>query len=84
MNNKQETVSVQYYAILREQRGCRSEEITTTASTAAELYDELKKKHGFSLSADSLRVAINDEFTEWETSLKSGDTVIFIPPVAGG
>jgi molybdopterin converting factor small subunit len=31
-----------------------------------------------------LKVAINDEFAAWDTQLASGDTIVFIPPVAGG
>ena len=31
-----------------------------------------------------LKVALNSEFSDWQTPLKHGDTVVFIPPVAGG
>ena len=31
-----------------------------------------------------LRVAVNSEFGEWEQPLSEGDSVVFIPPVAGG
>jgi molybdopterin converting factor small subunit len=31
-----------------------------------------------------LRVAVNGDFGEWEHPLAAGDTVVFIPPVAGG
>jgi len=27
---------------------------------------------------------VNDEFCDWETPLRDGDLVVFIPPVAGG
>jgi molybdopterin converting factor small subunit len=29
-------------------------------------------------------VAINAEFRDWQSPLKDGDSVVFIPPVAGG
>ncbi len=77
-------IHIEYYAILREQRGADKETVETEATTAKELYRELKKKHGFTLEGKRLRLAINDEFCDWKTSLKSGDSVIFIPPVAGG
>jgi molybdopterin synthase sulfur carrier subunit len=78
------TVHVQYFAILREQRGLSRESLTTSAATAVELYTELQARHGFSLPADRLRVAINDEFMAWSTPLRDGAAVVFIPPVAGG
>jgi len=31
-----------------------------------------------------LKVAVNTEFSDWSRRLISGDTVVFIPPVAGG
>jgi len=29
-------------------------------------------------------VAINEDFSDWNTPLKDGDELVFIPPVAGG
>jgi molybdenum cofactor guanylyltransferase len=77
-------ITVQYYALLREQAGRREEALTTTAVTPRELYAELAGRYPFSLGADVLRVAINSEFGEWSAPLKDGDAVVFIPPVAGG
>jgi molybdopterin converting factor subunit 1 len=78
------TVEVQYFAILREQRGLAQEQIITNAATAAQLYDELRARHGFALESDRLRVAVNDDFAPWQTALRDGDRLVFIPPVAGG
>jgi molybdopterin converting factor subunit 1 len=78
------TVSVRYFAILREQRGLDEETVTTGASTAADLYEELRASHRFTLPADRLRVAINDDFQAWGTPVRDGDALVFIPPVAGG
>ena len=77
-------LTIEYYAILKEQRGCSSESLETPASTPTELYDELRDRHGLSLDPSSLKVAVNEEFAEWVQPLKDGDTVVFIPPVAGG
>lgn len=77
-------VSVQYFALLREQRGLARETVSTMAATPAALYGELAPRHGFTLGAERLRVAVNGDFATWQTSLKSGDEVVFIPPVAGG
>jgi molybdopterin-guanine dinucleotide biosynthesis protein A len=78
------TVRIQYYAILREQAGRSDETLDTSAGTPAELYAELKQRHPFQLGPAQLKVALNSEFSDWQTPLKHGDTVVFIPPVAGG
>ncbi len=77
-------ISVQYYALLREQAGRSGESLRTAAATARELYRELKQRHPFTLPPELLRVAVNAEFAEWSAPLADGDTVVFIPPVAGG
>jgi molybdopterin-guanine dinucleotide biosynthesis protein A len=77
-------IKVQYYAILREQAGRSEETVATAARTPRDLYAELQRRHPFSLDADSLRVAINAEFSDWSQPLVEGDAVVFIPPVAGG
>ena len=78
------TVRVRYFAVLRDQRGLDEERVVTGAATAGELYQELQGRHGFTLSADRLRVAVNDEFEPWSTAVRDADSIVFIPPVAGG
>lgn len=78
------TVRVRYFAVLRDQRGVSEESVATEATTAAELYEELAGRHGFTLPADRLRVAINDEFEAWGAPVRDADSVVFLPPVAGG
>ena len=77
-------IKVQYYALLREQAGRSDETLETVARTPRELYEELKNRHPFSLAPEMLRVAVNAEFGEWSQPLADGDSVVFIPPVAGG
>ncbi len=77
-------IKVRYYAILREQAGRSDESIVTSAPTPRDLYNELKGRYPFSLAPEMLRVAVNDEFGEWSQRLADGDSVVFIPPVAGG
>jgi len=84
MISSQKTVSIQYFAILREARGCSDETLSTSATTAEKLYKELQERYGFNLSTDVMRVVINDEFKDWDTPIKANDTIVFIPPVAGG
>ena len=78
------TIYVQYYAALREQRGLSSETLQTAADTPRSLYAELSGTHAFSLPHDRLKVIVNENFVEWESSLNHRDTVVFVPPVAGG
>lgn len=77
-------VNLQYYAQLREQAGASGEQVRTTATSLHELYEELRARHGFTLSADALKVAVNAEFSAWDRPVHDGDTIVFIPPVAGG
>ncbi len=78
------TIHIQYYALLREESGVSKEDVSTSALTAAELYQELKNKYNFKLSMGLFKVAINNQFSDWATKLNDGDSVVFIPPVAGG
>ncbi len=77
-------IYIQYFALLREERGVSHETLSTNAKTVEDLYMELQKRFKFKLSTNLLRVSLNDEFSGWETPLKSGDRIVFIPPVAGG
>ena len=78
------SLRVQYYALFREQAGCSEEAVETRAVTPAELYSELQTRHPFKLAREQLKVAVNSDFSDWNTRLANGDTVVFIPPVAGG
>lgn len=77
-------IQVQYYAQMREDAGRSEETVESTAATVAALFDELDRRHGFSVPKDDLRVAVNASFAEWDASLGAEDVVVFIPPVAGG
>ncbi|HKE93560.1 MAG TPA: NTP transferase domain-containing protein [Povalibacter sp.] len=78
------TLRIQYYALFREQAGRSEESLDTSAATPAELYQELQQRHPFRLAREQLKVAVNTEFADWNAPLANGDTVVFIPPVAGG
>jgi molybdopterin converting factor subunit 1 len=77
-------VNVRYFALLREQAGRGSEAVQTAARTPQELYEQLQRERGLQLASQFLRVAVNDEFGDWQQPLADGDTVAFLPPVAGG
>jgi molybdopterin converting factor subunit 1 len=77
-------VTARYFAAFRERAGRDREELKTGARTAAELYGELARRHGFADSMTRCKVAINDELADWDVALTAGDEVLFFPPVAGG
>lgn len=81
---QRKTLRVQYFALLREQAGRSEETLESTADTPAMLYRELQARHPFRLQKEQLRVAVNAEFSDWQSPLRTGDTIVFIPPVAGG
>ena len=77
------TITVEYFAVLREHAGKANEQLSTDAATPADLYAELNDRYRFP-NMQSLKVAINDDFSDMQAPLSDGDTVVFIPPVAGG
>jgi molybdopterin-guanine dinucleotide biosynthesis protein A len=77
-------LTIQYFALMREQAGRSEETFETLAATPADLYAELVTRYGFTLSREQLKVAVNSEFSDWSRRLAAGDAVVFIPPVAGG
>ena len=78
------SLRVQYFAALRDQAGRSEETVATEARTPRELYEILRQRHGLKLRPEQLRVAINDDFADWNRPLCAGDSVVFLPPVAGG
>jgi molybdopterin converting factor subunit 1 len=77
-------VTARYFAAFRERAGRDAETLDTEARTAAELYGELVRRHGFADSITRCKVAVNDELADWNVPLTAGDEVLFFPPVAGG
>ncbi len=82
MNKK--TYKICYYSILREKAGKESEVLETEASDLRGIYRQLNEQYKFGLEEPLITVAINDEFGNWESSIKSGDQLVFMTPVSGG
>jgi molybdopterin synthase sulfur carrier subunit len=78
------SVTLCYYAALREAAGRSEESVETSARTAAELYDEVAARYRFPFQRSSLRVAVNERIEPWSTEVHGGDTVVFLAPFAGG
>ena len=77
-------IKVRYFAALRDERGLDEEVISGDYANAAGVYAYIKSENDLSICKSKLKVAINDEFADWETPLNEGDSIVFIPPVAGG
>jgi molybdopterin synthase sulfur carrier subunit len=77
-------IKILYFASLREQRGLSSESLKTECRTALELWNSLSLEHKLDMKLEILKVAANDEYVDFNYQLKSGDQIVFIPPVAGG
>ncbi|MFP5385688.1 MAG: molybdopterin converting factor subunit 1 [Bacteriovoracia bacterium] len=77
------SIKVKYFASLREKAGTDSEDVSFEG-TYRELYEELSKKHDFTLPHEMVQVAVDDEFTSMNALVIQNAKVVFIPPVAGG
>jgi molybdopterin synthase sulfur carrier subunit len=78
------TVTILYFASLRDASGVASERIESNAPDLLALYAELQSRHGFALPANRLRVATDGEFAKWGDAVRDGGEIAFIPPVSGG
>lgn len=76
------TVDVKFFAGLREQIGCDGAKVEIgEVATAADVW--LQATGGKPLPPNVL-VAVNQEYTDPNTPVQSGDEVAFFPPVTGG
>lgn len=78
------TITIRYFARLKEEAGTGRETVESTARTVAELWTEAALRHRFTLAPDLIRAAQADEFCPWDAPLVPGTEVVFMPPVAGG
>jgi molybdopterin converting factor subunit 1 len=77
-------LSILYFARLKSERGLSFEELETDCATLGDLYAHLFAQHNLQTPASHVKTAVNDAFCSHETTLKDGDTVAFMPPMAGG
>ena len=84
------TVTLLYFASLRERVGRSREEVALPAGapTVAALVQELRsrdERYGEAFaSGKAWRVAVNQRMADAATALEAGDEVAFFPPVTGG
>ncbi len=79
-------IQARLFARLREQAGVDSETVHVPAgSLVKDVYAALRGLHpSLESNLDSVRPAINQEFSDWDAVVGEGDEVAFIPPVSGG
>ena len=82
------TITVLYFAWVRERIGLPKERVETEAATVAELIEELKAREdryamAFSDLA-SLSVAVDQDLTDFDAPLAGAREVAFFPPMTGG
>ena len=74
------SITIRYFAHLREVRG-RSEETMTLESPVSigDLFAQI-----FNMDATSIRFAIDAEYVSSEVLVSDGDEIAFLPPMGGG
>lgn len=81
-------LTVKYFASIREALGRGSEALDTSATTLAQLRDELVARGGDYAQSlargKSVRMALNQVMSEESALLGEGCEVAFFPPVTGG
>lgn len=75
------SITVRYFASLREHRGRDQEQVEAAGlRCAADVWSRVSAKP---LPANTL-IAINQEYASPESAVQAGDEVAFFPPVTGG
>lgn len=81
-------IDVLYFAWVRERIGVPREQVATDAATVADLIEELKaREERYALAFSdlrALRVAVDQELTDFDASLAGAREIAFFPPMTGG
>lgn len=81
-------MNVLYFAWVRERIGLPREEVETQAHTVAELVAELRAREPRYEAAfadlSALRVAVDQELSDFDAPLTNVREVAFFPPMTGG
>lgn len=81
-------IEVLYFAWVRERIGEPRETVTTEAARVSDLVEELKAREDRYAMAfadlKSLRVAVDQELTDFDAPLEGAREVAFFPPMTGG
>lgn len=81
-------IDVMYFAWVRERIGEPRETVETSAATVVELVEELRTRAPRYAAAfedlSALRVALDQELSDFDASLSGVREVAFFPPMTGG
>jgi sulfur-carrier protein len=81
-------IDVLYFAWVRERIGIPREQVSTDAATVADLVAELRareERYAMAFSdLSALRVAVDQDLTDFDAPLKGAREVAFFPPMTGG
>ena len=77
-------IQVIYFAILRELTGLDKETFSIKqGNKPGDVLTSINERHEIDLGVN-FKIAVNDEFSDWDIELNEGDRLVFIPPVTGG
>jgi molybdopterin synthase sulfur carrier subunit len=81
-------IEVLYFAWVRERIGLPKEQVETTATSVMGLVDELRaREERYALAFSdltALRVALDQDLSDFDASLDGVREVAFFPPMTGG
>ncbi|WP_264211042.1 molybdopterin converting factor subunit 1 [Leisingera thetidis] len=81
-------MDILYFAWVRERIGLPREQVETSAATVADLVEELRAREARYAAAfadlSALRVALDQELSEFDAPLAGVREVAFFPPMTGG
>ena len=77
-------IEVIYFAILRELTGLDKETFSIKqGNKPGDVLRSINERHEIDLGIN-FKIAVNDEFSDWDVELNEGDRLVFIPTVTGG
>ena len=81
-------MDVLYFAWVRERIGLPKEKVETGAETVMDLVEELRAREDrYALAfsdLSALRVAVDQELTEFDAPIANAREIAFFPPMTGG
>jgi molybdopterin converting factor subunit 1 len=77
-------LQILFFGKLKENWGTSQLTIETDCNEIESLYTELLKSSIEIPHKASIKVAINDEFVNWNSIINDNDTIAFLPPASGG
>ena len=81
-------MNVLYFAWVRERIGVPKEQIETSAVTVMDLVEELRareERYALAFSdISALRVAVDQDLSDFDASLEGVREIAFFPPMTGG